>query len=1079
MLINDTSLSLRWHYHSLQRRVVFFIRSISVCLLLTSAILGNALSAGEPARVADGTLRACQIVSVDQAWAVGDRGLILNTNDAGKTWVQQSQRGEYQLNAVVFSNPQQGIALGGSIEPYSHRSIATVLATQDGGKTWTSIPNSLPRLTGAQWIAHDHLLAWGDWSQLQQSALFESLDHGLTWAPRPIPCSHVQAAAVGANNSLLIIDRVGHAYFAKSGLDFQSLNIPSRPLEALRFCKSFDGMWWMGGDGAQLYRSRDGLNWENVKLPGVESDHAHISLAGMASHGNRLCLVGEPGNVVWLSEDNGNTWVTRPLEGTTANNAIAAWGSDLFLICGRDAAIRASRNGGKAWWTQHQCGGRSAVLQVASVYSEIGWDLLATVSLEQRRNASLLVLHEQQLQDRLGTEPELSARIQILGNSLSLQHTHVLSHFPVGSLASGWREFDLNYYRAVPDLHTNVLLQAHATPVHRIVQEIRTQRPDVVVYPDRSNANALETAASLAVEQALKLAANPEFQLFSDASGIPNSVWQPQKTLYRTTRPGLSFPKPMLLQNAGVVLGTVLADTEPMLDYDNQHAAPTQKICYRTTDNKSSMMRDPLEAVILDQSTALLPRTKPSNRLPSLMANCQLVDWPSNADIEPSSPFTSDRQWESKLAASLKEASPDVASSMLLKIAIAERRKGNWARWQSAIEMLQERDTASAESEAAAWEWMSHLGSEEVARVIQWQKKEWSARTHRDSVQTVKNLELASPFASPNSKESEVRPATYVASSRPAIASIDRDLNEFSKLLGRWPERMQPLRSEARWSWLIASRYQSMQRRQDAGFAGVQLNRSPSLFWPLLSPNVPTWQVVAASERSLQKELDANAVAKVKPSTSTLTWGKTNQRPFLDGDADEPMWQSALPIRLQDPWQPHESPTTMLWLSHDDAFLYIFSRSTEFANGSPQNPQLTLQKSEASKLSSNRVWDQLSSSEDHIRIRLDVDRDYSTWFEFAWSRSGATYDSCNEMTLWNPTWHIATKISQNVWTAEIAIPLEQLLEEKVGYKSTWADTQKTPWAVNAIRHIPNVTSLTLSPFHSDQMSVSEWQIVKD
>ncbi|MFY7876626.1 MAG: hypothetical protein ACOVQM_14330, partial [Pirellula sp.] len=94
-----------------------------VCALLlffSTGFLGNAEAAGG-GRIADGELHACQAVTVDQAWAVGDRGLILATNDAGKTWTIQNQRSDMALHALHFANLLQGWVVGGTIDPNTGR----------------------------------------------------------------------------------------------------------------------------------------------------------------------------------------------------------------------------------------------------------------------------------------------------------------------------------------------------------------------------------------------------------------------------------------------------------------------------------------------------------------------------------------------------------------------------------------------------------------------------------------------------------------------------------------------------------------------------------------------------------------------------------------------------------------------------------------------------------------------------------------------------------------------------------------------------------------------------------------------
>ena len=122
-----------------------FALSINILFLILVLVFGQAIVSTANAldktnSVADGELRACQIVTVDNAWAVGDRGLILSTGDSGKHWEVQHQRSDAILYGVCFSDELNGCVVGGTIEPYSHRSVGVVLATSDGGKSWQSLP---------------------------------------------------------------------------------------------------------------------------------------------------------------------------------------------------------------------------------------------------------------------------------------------------------------------------------------------------------------------------------------------------------------------------------------------------------------------------------------------------------------------------------------------------------------------------------------------------------------------------------------------------------------------------------------------------------------------------------------------------------------------------------------------------------------------------------------------------------------------------------------------------------------------------------------------------------------------------
>ncbi len=1017
--------------------------------------------------VADGELHACQIVSVDNAWAVGDRGLILATSDAGKHWEIQHQRSEAIHYAVCFSDELNGCVVGGTIEPYSHRSAGVVLITFDGGKSWQKIANELPRLIGAQLVGPSHLLAWGDWSNLHQSALFESTDGGRSWAGRPIPCGHIQCAAVGHDGVLVVVDRAGKIHRSMTGLDFESVHLPVTPFDPIRFCKVIEGMWWMGGEAGKLYRSRDAVRWEQLDLPGTASDRSLYSLADAVGIGNRIWIAGQPGNVVWMSEDQGNTWTVVTNSNRTTINAISVLDGDLLLTCGPMANIFASRNGGKAWWAQHQSGSRNSVLNISSTCSGVAWDLMAQVIHENRRHASAFVLHDQCFEQRTSQLPELASRFEIAGKSIGLTQARVFAGLPVGNLCSGVRESDLGYYAGMAqDKSSNSKAKMEITPlVKRLVVEIRSARPDVIVSNCSLTGSALEVRSAQAVEQAATLSARKDFKVFSSSSGIPEEAWEPQRIVIRGTNPGMQYSPSMLLES-NMVLGSVMSSIRPLVETRGSVVSSDKKFSYRVAGSRSGLMGDPpLKGIVLDQTTQLSGQKKTTPRLSSVMATPQWFDWKQFTDSESGNPLTPDRVWDSDLRSAAKEVALTSVSPVLIEIAVQCRRNGDWNRWQAALEFLLERDIESPATEAAYWELMTHTGSIEVKRHLANQLQTLEERDADGLSSSAATLQQASPFARLQSESTSVQPASFFKSDRRIPISSDRDLPEFTRLLSKWPDAFSPRRSEPRWGWLIASRYREMQQRNESANATVNLGRSYAEYWPTLSPYLPDWKPIAKAERQIY---NANMVPpqhsspQLSPPTAklptngipVLSW--TTDPPYLDGKADEAFWQSATQIELRDPWATEATRKTTIKFARDNQFLYLFS----FAPGTP-----------TTQTSKEKQRDSIKPESDQIKLRIDLDRDYASWFEIGWSATGESCDALNDMLRWNPTWYRETSNDDKSWSTEIAIPLEQLVVSGDAVRKNWTNEV---WAFNAIRTIPGIATHSLAPSISDRAIADDW-----
>src|SRR5690348_8197512 len=86
-----------------------------------------AVMPSEPARLASRSLLLDLAAAGNRLVAVGSRGQILLSDDAGQTWTQTETPTQNLLTGVCFGDAQHGIVVG-------HDEI--ILASGDGGRTW-------------------------------------------------------------------------------------------------------------------------------------------------------------------------------------------------------------------------------------------------------------------------------------------------------------------------------------------------------------------------------------------------------------------------------------------------------------------------------------------------------------------------------------------------------------------------------------------------------------------------------------------------------------------------------------------------------------------------------------------------------------------------------------------------------------------------------------------------------------------------------------------------------------------------------------------------------------------------------
>lgn len=95
-------------------------------------------------------LRALEMKNPSEGYAVGNRGVLLSTADAGLTWSTDTIC-DQDLRDITFVNDSEGYCVGGGFY-YLDDTIGLVMRSTDGGTTWTGIALSHARLNAIEHI---------------------------------------------------------------------------------------------------------------------------------------------------------------------------------------------------------------------------------------------------------------------------------------------------------------------------------------------------------------------------------------------------------------------------------------------------------------------------------------------------------------------------------------------------------------------------------------------------------------------------------------------------------------------------------------------------------------------------------------------------------------------------------------------------------------------------------------------------------------------------------------------------------------------------------------------------------------
>ncbi len=283
---------------------------LSVFAAPSPAVEGFEADPAETAPLAASTL-LLDAVLVDGAYvAVGDRGHILTSSDAGETWQQQAVPTRSMLTAVWFHDRQTGWAVG-------HDTL--VLKTTDGGVTWIPkhyAPDPEQPLFDV-WFAEDGQKGFAVGAY---GFLLSTRDGGETWQAGSMEAEvwdpEAEAAAAGGED-----DPATEAVADESVDDmddeegFDDWDDVEGGVHLNKISQADDGTLWIGAEAGKLYRSDDGgETWLRIPTP---YDGSFFGILPVGE--SQVLAFGLRGNL-FFTDDRGANWTRLETPETVSLN---------------------------------------------------------------------------------------------------------------------------------------------------------------------------------------------------------------------------------------------------------------------------------------------------------------------------------------------------------------------------------------------------------------------------------------------------------------------------------------------------------------------------------------------------------------------------------------------------------------------------------------------------------------------------------------------------------------------------------------------------------------------------------------
>ena len=334
----------------------FFVLATTLAVFgySTASSLDDQVRYAEHARLAAHSLLIAIAVAGERLVAVGDRGVIVLSDDRGASWAQADEvPTQTLLTGVCFLDAQHGIAVG-------HDEV--IVTSADGGHHWQRThyaPEAQRPLLDVWCGSRGHAIAVGAYSTYLTTA-----DAGANWkqvdfTPAPPPKSAAAPAARG--------EAAGEGAAPGGGYHLN------------RIVSDGGTRLYIAAEAGHLYASDDsGGNWRSLASPYEGSFFGVLPLEGAA-----VLAFGLRGNL-YRSADGGSSWQKIDTRTVAMLNGAARFAAKGVAIVGLSGVVLVSHDGGHTFTLLQQAdrAGLSAVQTVADEHlAVVGEDGAKLVSL--------------------------------------------------------------------------------------------------------------------------------------------------------------------------------------------------------------------------------------------------------------------------------------------------------------------------------------------------------------------------------------------------------------------------------------------------------------------------------------------------------------------------------------------------------------------------------------------------------------------------------------------------------------------------------------------------------------------------
>jgi photosystem II stability/assembly factor-like uncharacterized protein len=951
--------------------------------------LPETLTAEESPTLDDATLHDVMFVDRDFGWAVGEHGAIWHTIDGGKQWFRQQSPVDVKLGGVWFATRELGWAVGGKSLPYLETSRGVVLRTIDGGQTWKEEMSFLPALERVKFFDNDNGVAWGRGSGSEPLGVFVTDDSGRNWRAMAVAQFGCWWNGDFINERVgVVVGSVGQVSRIASG-ESKSLSIETGGREIRDVKLSLDATGWAVGDEGLILQTRDGGNsWEDVEVLPPEVNEV-VDWRSVAIRGKQIWIAGSPGSVVLSSADGGETWQGLATGSKSPISKIVFVDDSHGWAVGEFGTILNTTDGGQTWQAQRGADRRAAVLVLLSSGEQLPMETLAKLSSDGYRTVVHFLRTKQSI-ERPFKNPSPSPSPEYRGGGLRTD-THNTSH--QARLAEALSSVGCS---SITESFLNVdKLSKHeidAALECEIKTQLRIWRPSVVVAPNENKTSYLDT----------QLVGKAILQTEGQADVPPHSTeqlalkpWQPSRVFAllplgeRGTHRVVSADAATFTTKTLAEIGTTAWS---LIRTEFEPPAESNEFLLKVS------LEGELTGVVDDLAAGLSLAPGGDCRRPTAA--------PSDFDGQGQRQLAEKRRnlknifrlaegkpallgQVGQMLAELDDAS---AASLLFELSTYFRQAGEMDLAGSTLELLARRYPDDPQVDVA------------LVWLVQFYASGEAAYVYRPVVSPVEQAIAV------EEDHQNVEPASATDENREAVANISPRFTRAVEVAQHIAQTRPLLYSEPmiRVPWAMAQRKRGESEAADQYLESLTIRAVGE-----------TWQQCGVAERWIAD------TTKPAPTKQRVICRFTGTKPKLDGKLDEEMWKApgvALGVSISE----DQSASSSVVFANDESYLYVGVKCVK-------NSKLSYETDGRA-----RTYDADLTGQDRVRLLLDVDRDYTSYFDLAVDHRGWTNDACWQDKSWNPKWFVAPGGDAGQWTCEAAIPWSELTAEPPKIGGAWA-----------------------------------------